>query len=191
MYKIVTIRDTVRVPPDRFNEPLKETVLDILRKSYEGVSDADLGVILAITKVEEMGVGRLIMGDGASYYDTTFDALVYKPEVHEIVLGEVVEIVGFGAFVRLGPLDGLVHVSQVADDYISYDRKKGVLIGKESKRILKEGDRVRARVVTVSMKRGARAGKIGLTMRQPGLGKLEWIEEERKKEGKKEGEEPE
>jgi DNA-directed RNA polymerase subunit E' len=30
------------------------------------------------------------------------------------------------------------------------------------------------------MKKGARAGKIGLTMRQPGLGKLEWIEEERK-----------
>ncbi len=189
MYKIVTIRDTVRVPPDRFDEPLKETVLDILRKSYEGVSDADLGVILAITEVKEMGVGRIIMGDGASYYDTVFDALVYKPEVHEIVLGEVVEIVGFGAFVRLGPLDGLVHVSQVTDDYISYDRKKGVLTGKESKRALKEGDRVRARIVTVSMKRGARAGKIGLTMRQPGLGKLEWIEEERKeKEGKKEGE---
>ena len=190
MYKIVTIRDTVRVPPDRFNEPLKETVLDILRKTYEGVSDADLGVILVVTEVKELGVGRIIMGDGACYYDTTFEALVYKPEVHEIVLGEVVEIVGFGAFVRLGPVDGLVHVSQVTDDYISYDRKKGVLTGKESKRALKEGDRVRARVVTVSMKRGARAGKIGLTMRQPGLGKLEWIEEERKeKEGK--GEEAE
>jgi DNA-directed RNA polymerase subunit E' len=187
MYKIVTIRDTVRVPPERFEEPLKETVLDILRKSYEGVSDADVGVILAVMKVKEMGVGRIIMGDGASYYDTTFDALVYKPEVHEIVLGEVVEIVGFGAFVRLGPVDGLAHVSQVTDDYISYDRKKGVLTGKESRRTLKEGDRVRARVVTVSMKRGARAGKIGLTMRQPELGKLEWIEEGHKeKEGGKE-----
>jgi DNA-directed RNA polymerase subunit E'/Rpb7 len=39
--------------------------------------------------------------------------------------------------------------------------------------------------VTVSIKRGVAGatgggGKIGLTMRQPGLGKLEWIEEERK-----------
>ncbi len=184
MYKIVTVRDTVRVPPDRFEEPLEEAVLSILRKSYEGLGDEDLGVILSVTDVKDVGVGRIIMGDGASYHDTKFDVLVYKPELHEVTLGEVVEIVGFGAFIRLGPVDGLVHVSQVADDYISYDGKKGALTGKESKRALKEGDRVRARVVSVSMRRGARAGKIGLTMRQPGLGKLEWIEEDRKKEKK-------
>lgn len=184
MYKIVTVRDTVRVPPDRFEDPLEEAVLDILRESYEGVSDEDLGVILVVTDVKDIGVGRIIMGDGASYHVTTFDALVYKPELHEVVLGEVVEIVGFGAFVRLGPVDGLVHVSQVADDYISYDGKKSALTGKETKRVLKEGDRVRARVVSVSMRRGVRAGKIGLTMRQPCLGKLEWIEEDQKKEKK-------
>jgi DNA-directed RNA polymerase subunit E' len=87
--------------------------------------------------------------------------------------------------VRLGPVDGLIHVSQVTDDFVGYDRKKGTLHGKETKRTLKEGDKVRARIVTVSMKRGVvgvtgAVGKIGLTMRQPGLGKLEWIEEARK-----------
>jgi len=92
----------------------------------------------------------------------------------------VVEIVEFGGFVRLGPIDGLVHVSQVMDDFVGYDKKKGTLYGKESKRVLKEGDRVRARVVSVSVQRGTRGGKIGLTMRQLGLGKLEWIEEARK-----------
>lgn len=180
MYKLVTVRDTVRVPPSRFEELLEEVVLDVLRKSYEGLTDKDVGVVLAITDVKEIGVGRIIMGDGASYHDTTFEALVYKPELNEVTLGEVVEIVEFGGFVRLGPIDGLVHVSQVMDDFVGYDKKKGVLYGKESKRSLKEGDKVRARIVTVSMKKGARAGKIGLTMRQPGLGKLEWIEEERK-----------
>lgn len=181
MYKLVTVRDTVRVPPSRFEEPLEEVVLDVLRKSYEGLTDKDMGAILAITNVKEIGVGRIIMGDGASYHDTTFEALVYKPELNEVVLGEVVEIVEFGGFVRLGPVDGLVHVSQVMDDFVGYDKKKGSLHGKESKRSLKEGDKVRARIVTVSMRKGARAGKIGLTMRQPGLGKLEWIEEKRKK----------
>jgi DNA-directed RNA polymerase subunit E' len=82
-------------------------------------------------------------------------------------------------------MDGLIHVSQVTDDFVGHDRKKGSLYGKETKRSLKEGDKVRARVVTVSIKRGVAGatgggGKIGLTMRQPGLGKLEWIEEERK-----------
>ena len=180
MYKIVTVKDTVRVPPERFAEPLEQAIEDILHKSYEGVIDKDVGAVLAVTEVKEIGVGRVIMGDGASYHDVVFDALVYKPELQEVVAGEVVEVVEFGAFVRLGPLDGLVHVSQVADDFIGYDSKKGALYGKETKRTLKEGDKVRARVVSVSMKRGVKAGKIGLTMRQPGLGKLEWIEEERK-----------
>lgn len=180
MYKLTKIKDTVRVPPEKFDEPREKAILDILRKNYEGVSDEDIGVILSITDVEDYKVGKVIMGDGASYHETTFNALVYKPELHEVVLGEVVEIVRFGAFVRLGPMDGLVHVSQVTDDYISYDKRKGALTGKETSRKLKEGDKVRARIVSIGMGPGERA-KIGLTMRQPGLGKLEWIEEERKK----------
>jgi DNA-directed RNA polymerase subunit E' len=180
VYKIVTVEDTVRVPPNRFSEPLNEVIIDVLRKNYVGLTDKDVGTVLVITELKEVGVGRVIMGDGASYHDVTFEALVYKPELNEVVLGEVVEIVEFGAFIRLGPIDGLVHVSQVMDDFVGYDKKKGTLYGKESKRSLKEGDKVRARIVSVSLKRGAKGGKIGLTMRQPGLGKLEWIEEARK-----------
>jgi DNA-directed RNA polymerase subunit E' len=180
MYKIVTVHDTVRVPPSRFGEPLEDVLVDVLRKDYEGLTDKDVGTILAITELKEVGTGRIIMGDGASYHNVTFGALTYKPEVNEVVLGEVVEIVEFGGFIRLGPIDGLVHVSQAMDDFVGYDRKKGALYGKESKRALKEGDRVRARVVSVSVRRGAKGGKIGLTMRQPGLGKLEWIEEDSK-----------
>jgi DNA-directed RNA polymerase subunit E' len=179
-FKIITVEDTVRVPPSRFSEPTEEVILDVLRKNYEGVTDKDVGVVLAITELKEVGVGRVIMGDGASYHDVVFEALVYKPEVNELVMGEVVEIVEFGAFLRIGPVDGLVHVSQVMDDFVGYDKKKGVLYGKESKKVLKEGDRVIARIVSVSLRRGAKGEKIGLTMRQPGLGKLEWLEEERK-----------
>lgn len=182
MYKIVSVQDTVRVPPNRFNEPIEEVIIDILRKNYEGLTDKDVGTILVINEVKEIGPGSIIMGDGASYHNVTFDVLVYRPEINEIVLGEVVEIVEFGSFIRLGPVDGLVHLSQVMDDFVGYDGKKGSLYGKESKRSLKEGDKVRARVVTVSLRKGTRGGKIGLTMRQPGLGKLEWIEEARKEE---------
>ena len=177
MYKILTVEDTVRMPPNRFSEKSEDVILDILKKNYGGVTDKDVGTILAITKILDISVGRVIMGDGASYHDVTFEALVYKPEVNEIVLGEIVEIVEFGGFIRLGPIDGLVHVSQVMNDFVGYDKKKGTLYGKESKRSIKEGDKVRARIVTVSLKRGSKGGKVGLTMRQPRLGKLEWIED--------------
>ncbi len=180
----------VRVPPERFGEPLKETIEDILRRGYdyrgyteggyEGKLDKNLGVILAITKIIKIGEGKIVPGDGAVYHDVTFEALVFKPELHEVVEAEVVEVVNFGAFVRFGPLDGLIHVSQIMDDYIVYDKKREVLIGKQTNRVLMPGDKVRARIVTISLNPDKKETKINLTMRQPGLGKLEWIEEEKK-----------
>jgi DNA-directed RNA polymerase subunit E' len=56
------------------------------------------------------------------------------------------------------------------------------LIGKESKTSLEEGNKVRARIVALSLKgKSSKETKIGLTMRQPGLGRFEWIEEEKDK----------
>jgi DNA-directed RNA polymerase subunit E' len=104
--------------------------------------------------------------------------------MQEIVEGEVVEIVKFGAFVGLGPFDGLLHVSQITNEYISYDEKNSRLASKESNKALSEGDRVRARIIAVSLnEKDPRDSKIGLTMRQTGLGKLEWLEAARRREG--------
>ncbi|GAI11300.1 unnamed protein product, partial [marine sediment metagenome] len=74
MYKIVTVSDTVRVPPSRLGEPLEEVIVDVLRKSYEGLTDKDVGTILAITELKKVETGRIIMGDGASYHDVTFES---------------------------------------------------------------------------------------------------------------------
>jgi len=95
------------------------------------------------------------------------------------VEGEVIEIVEFGAFVSIGPFDALLHMSQVTDDYMVFDEKNKRLVGKETKKVLQEGDKVRARIVSLSLKeREPEKSKIGLTMRQPWLGALKWIDEE-------------
>lgn len=182
MYLISKIEDTVRIPPSRFEEPLKEVSSQVLNEKYVGKIDKKLGLMVTVREIEQIGIGKVIMGDGAAYYDVTFNALFFKPELHEIVEGEVIEITEFGAFVRIGPMDGLVHVSQVTDDYINYDAKRGALIAKESKKTLEEGNKVRARIVALSLKgKSSKETKIGLTMRQPGLGRIEWIEKEKDK----------
>jgi len=182
LYLISKIEDTVRIPPSKFEEPLKEVSSEVLNEKYVGKIDKKLGLMVTVKEIEEIGIGKVIMGDGAAYHDVTFTALFFKPELHEIVEGEVIEITEFGAFVRIGPMDGLVHVSQVTDDYINYDAKRGALIGKESKKALEEGNKVRARIVALSLKgKSSKETKIGLTMRQPGLGRFEWIEKEKDK----------
>jgi len=131
-----------------------------------------------VTDVKVSPVGKIIPGDGATYHKVTFSLLTFYPKVQEVVEGEVVEIADFGAFVRIGPIDALLHVSQLMDDFISYDEKQGVLLGKETKRKLTSGDQVRVRITAVSLGRAGSSGKIGVTARQPFLGKLEWIEHE-------------
>ena len=185
MYLISKIEDTVRIPPSRFEEPIKDIAIEELNEVYVGTIDKKLGLMVTVKEIEEIGVGKVIMGDGAAYHEVTFTALFYKPELHEVVEGEVIEITEFGAFIRIGPVDGLVHVSQVTDDYINYDAKRGALLGKESKKSLEEGNKVRARIVALSLKgKSSKETKIGLTMRQPGLGRFEWIEEEKTKKSK-------
>lgn len=179
-YKYV-IRDTVRVPPNRLTGDLKREVLAELKDTYEGIVDEDLGVIIAVTSVMETGEGKIIWGDGGVYVDTVFEVLAYKPLVQEVVDGYVTDITEFGAFVRVGPMDGLVHVSQIMDDFVRYDPSVPAFIGKETERMLRIGDKVRARIVTVAIRNSIADTKIGMTMRQPGLGKWEWIEAEKKK----------
>lgn len=185
MYKIVTLEDTVRVPPVRFSEDLNTAIVSELEDTIVGKVSNDVGILLAITKVDEVGEGRVIRGDGAIYYDSKFKALVYMPMLHEVIEGNVTETLEFGAFVSCGPMDGLIHVSQITEDYMDYDQKGGVLTGKETKKILKQDDIVRARIVTISMKDRTSDSKIGLTMRQPYLGKKEWLDDEREAKKKK------
>ncbi|VVB51045.1 DNA-directed RNA polymerase subunit E' [uncultured archaeon] len=187
MYKIVKVQDTVRVPPNRFGEDLNSAVVSELGDLLPGRVDKALGLILAVDNAEIKSEGKIIQGDGAVYFSTLFDILVYQPMLHEVVEGTVSEITEFGAFVNFGPVDGLIHVSQITEDFMSYDQNNQMFLGKESGRSLKVGDVVRARIVTISLKDRISTSKIGLTMRQPYLGKLEWIEAEKtaQKEGKK------
>ena len=126
--------------------------------------------------MEVSPTGKIIPGDGATFHKVNFSLLTFYPKIQEIVEGEIVEIADFGAFVRIGPIDALLHVSQLMDDFISYDEKQGVLLGKETRRKLMSGDQVRVRITAVSLGKAGSSGKIGVTGRQPFLGKLEWIE---------------
>jgi DNA-directed RNA polymerase subunit E' len=178
MFKLITLQDTIRIPPDTFGNPLEAVGKEQVKAKYEGVVDEELGYVIAVSKVEVSPIGKIIPGDGATYHKVNFSLLTFFPVIQEIVEGDIVEIADFGAFVRIGPVDALLHVSQLMDDFISYDEKQGVLLGKESKRRLAAGDQVRVRITAVSLGRAGSSGKIGVTARQPFLGKLDWIKEE-------------
>ncbi len=181
MFYITEVEDYVRVEPKLFGLPTIDAVDKQLRETYEDYYDKELGKVVAVIEVLNIGEGVIIPGDGAAYYCSTFKLLIWKPEVQELIFGIISEITNFGAFIDMGAMRGMIHISQTMDDFVSFS-KSNVLLGKSSKRTLKKGDVCLARVVSMSHK--GDDPKVGLTMRQPGLGKLEWIKEDQIKKEK-------
>ena len=179
MYRIATIEDRIRVPPEKLGTDVTKALRAAISEQMEGVLNSRLGMVLSVVSIDKIGEGKIMANDPGVYYDCEFRLLSFKPEMNEIVEGEAIDNTEFGAFVRMGPMDGLVHISQLIDDFVSFDAKNSVFLGKESKRTLKEGDMVRARVISASF--GSGENKIGLTMRQSGLGSVAWIEDDKHK----------
>jgi DNA-directed RNA polymerase subunit E' len=186
MFYEVLVTDYVRVEPNKFGMDTDEAVRVQLEESYSGFQDKDIGTVLAVLDVTEVNEGIIIPGDGAAYYESTFRLIVFKPELQELVYGTIEEITSFGAFINLGVVRGMIHISQTMDDFVSFS-DTGVLTGKDGKKTLSKGDKCMARIVAISYK--GEEPKIGLTMRQPGLGKIDWVKAEKEKESKKAKEE--
>jgi DNA-directed RNA polymerase subunit E' len=187
MFYRVKVKDFIRVPPSMFDKTKKEAVLANVKSTYENYISPELGFVVNVIDVGDVEEGVIVPGDGAGFYETEFELLTYKPELNELVFGKVRDITDFGAFMDIGGVEGMVHISQSMDDFVSFSKEK-VLQGKKSNKSLKVGDKCRARIIAVSYK-DVNNPKIGLTMRQEGLGKMEWLEEEGttpKKEEKKE-----
>jgi len=181
VFSVSTLEDIVRIPPSLFGTSLNKAAMNILKSKYESMVKSDLGYIIMILSADDEQMGKLIAGDGGTFHRVTFDALTFYPKLQEIVQGEIVDITDFGAFVRIGPTDALLHLSQVMDDYLKSDVKSGMILANQSGRTLKVGSTLRARITAVSLGKAAAMGKIGITCRQPFLGADDWIVEEIKK----------
>lgn len=183
MYYLMNVAERIRIPANMLAMDAEDAAKKVLREAYERRIYKGIGFVLSIDEMEITSPGVVVPGDHHIYYDTKFSALVFNAAVNEVFESEVKEIVEFGAFMNIGPLDGLLHVSQIAGEKFFYDKKSKSLASR-GKKSIKKGDTLLLKISTVSLKSSAGDTKIGLTMRSEGLGKEEWLEEEKKK-GKK------
>lgn len=182
MYMMTQAREIVRIDPSRLGEDIDSIVGSIAAESIEGTLQEDRSISVLVTDAKAVGDGKIVHGDGAVYQTVEFTQLVFKPCDNEVIEGVVQEVLPFGAFVRFGPIDGLIHISQIMDDKVDADVENQKLVGKEHGRTLSKGDRVRARIVSIELnEKDPMQSRIGLTMKQPGLGRIEWLAEDNAK----------
>jgi len=178
---MIELNNTIRIPPEYIGGDLDNAADEIVKKAFEGKINKKNGLIVATKNVRRVSEGKIIHGDGAVYQEVTFKALAFKPLLHEVIHGIICEISDFGAFCHIGPLDALIHKSQIMDDHILIDTENKRLTGKKTKHSLAINDKVKARIIAISFNElNPRESKIGLTMRQPALGKDEWQKDQKK-----------
>ena len=127
------IKDFIRVPPELFDIDREDAIAKRIKLDYEGYISEDMGIVIDVSRVKEIREGIIVPGDGAAYYEAVFELLTFKPEMQEVITGKIKDIADFGAFITVGPTEGMIHISQTMDDFVSFAKDK-TLAGKESGR---------------------------------------------------------
>jgi len=172
----------VKIPPNRLGEDYSASVISLAKQQYEGTLNKSGDIIVQLLNVTPIGDGDIVLGDPSVHQPIKFESLNFHIEVNEILEGIVIGVEKFGAFLSIGPLTALLHISQIMDDQLEIDLGNKRIIGKTSRKDIKVGTKLSTRVVMMSMNvQNVKDSRIGLTMRQPGLGKKEWIQENNEK----------
>ena len=179
MYTLITKEDTIRIPAEyiRRGRKLEEHIAELAHQAFEGRFDEDENYILLTFDHETMGKGKIIHGDGAIYQRVKFRALLFSMDTNEIVDGAVSEISEYGAFVRIGPIEALLHKSQILDEPINVNPAERRIEGAKSGKLIEVGTNVRSRIVSKAINQNdPRSSKIGLNCKMAGLGAHQWID---------------
>jgi DNA-directed RNA polymerase subunit E' len=182
MFYLLDVGEKVGVEAQKLKKNVQESIEEKLEELH---SKEENGVFLGVVEIKKIGeTGEILPEKPYIYFDVEYSALFFQPVQNEIVDGYVTEVAEFGPFVRIGPVDALVHISQITNENLNYNPEQDVIASKDSKIIIKKGEPVRAMVANSSI--SDERIRVNLTMKQDGLGLIKLIEKGKKAKKKEE-----
>jgi ribonuclease R len=133
----------IRRYPDLLVHRAIKAVLE--KKTYKPGKWAELGMHCSMTERRADDATRDVTAWLKCYY--------MQDRVGESFTGTVSAVVPFGIFVALDEVyvEGLVHVSDLGQDYFHFEPARHLMIGERTRRIFRLGDRVKIKVVRVDL----------------------------------------
>jgi len=133
----------IRRYPDLLVHRAIKTVLK--RKRYTPGDWHALGAHCSMTERRADEATRDVVNWLKSYY--------MRDKIGESFMGSISAVTAFGAFVALDTLyvEGLVHISELGNDYFHFDPIKHELMGERTKQRYRLGDRLRVKLVRVDL----------------------------------------
>ncbi|MCK4428781.1 MAG: DNA-directed RNA polymerase [Candidatus Aenigmarchaeota archaeon] len=176
MFYLVDVREKVGIEAQNLKKDIRECAEERLEELH---LKEENGVFLGVVEIKSIGgTGKILPERPYIYFDIEYTSLFFQPAENEIVDGIITEIAEFGPFVRLGPIEAFIHISQIVKEKLTYNPEQDIITTKDGKFVVKKDEKVRALVANSTI--SEEKVRVNLTMRQDGLGLISALEKEKK-----------
>jgi len=145
-------------PIRRYPDLILHRAIKALLKKQKGVSKGLVGAwMYPDEQLNELGVHCSMTerraDDATRQVDEWLKCEYMQDHVGTEFGGVIASVTSFGLFIRLDDMqiDGLVHITNLDNDYYHFDDKRHLLIGENSRRVYRLGDKVQVRVRSVNL----------------------------------------
>jgi DNA-directed RNA polymerase III subunit RPC8 len=121
MFLLSTLEDTIRVPASQLGLPIEEVLTDILNSRLANKVVHNVGLIICMKDVLDVGESYLQSGDGAIYTKCTFRMVVFRPQIGEVLCGTLRSSSKEGLIISLGFFDSVLVPPQYLNEPSKFD----------------------------------------------------------------------
>ncbi|CAF2627976.1 unnamed protein product [Rotaria sp. Silwood2] len=120
MFFHVSLDHEILLHPRYFGPQLIKTVRRMLFNEVEGKCIGRYGYVIAVTSIDNIGVGKIQPGRGYVIFPVKYHAIVFRPFKHEVVEAIITQVTKMGIFCKIGPLTCFISRHSIPRD-MEYD----------------------------------------------------------------------
>ena len=130
MFILLTVRDTLHIPPSAFSSPFHSTLLTALHIKYANRVQPSHGLLIAphaiLTPSDELSAPSLHPTDAGAHLPMTFTLVCFSPFVGELLIGRIKQSDHSGLLVTLDFYDWIVILPADMQQPAVYDAAEGL-----------------------------------------------------------------
>lgn len=121
MFILSTFQDTIRVPASQLGKPIEDELTDILNARLANKVVHNVGLVICLKDIVDVGESYLHDGDGAIFTKCTFRMIVFRPQVGEVICGTLRSSSREGLKVSLDFFDSIVIPPKLLNETSRFD----------------------------------------------------------------------
>ncbi|CAH3173668.1 unnamed protein product, partial [Porites evermanni] len=144
----ISLEHEILLHPRYFGPNLLQTVKQKLFTEVEGTCSGKYGFIIAVTTIDNIGVGHIQPGRGFVVYPVKYKAIVFRPFKGEVLDAVVTQVNKVGLFTDIGPLSCFVSRHSIPSD-MEFDPNSNPPCYKTQDEdiVIQQDDEIRLRIV--------------------------------------------